>query len=41
MPNAIQLNIDAADWQKQVSAAVKTLDQVTVGLDAERKKMLE
>ena len=41
MASSIQITLDAADWQKQVSAAIKTLDQFTVGLDAERKKMLE
>lgn len=41
MANSIQITLDAADWQKQVSAAVATLDKFARGLDSERKKMLE
>jgi len=41
MANSIQITLDAADWQKQVSAAVSTLDKFARGLESERKKMLE
>lgn len=41
MANSIQLTLDAADWQKQVSEAIKVLDKFAGGLEAERKKMLE
>lgn len=27
--NAIQLTLDAADWQRQVNQAVKTLEKLT------------
>ncbi len=38
---SIRLTIDAANWQKQVSAAVKTLDKLAVNFEQERRKMLE
>lgn len=41
MANSIQLTLDAADWQKQVSEAIKVLDKFAGGLESERKKMLE
>lgn len=41
MANSIQLTLDAADWQRQVSEAIKVLDKFSGGLEAERKKMLE
>ncbi len=41
MANAIQLTIDAADWQKQVTAAVKTLEKLTYYFEKERQNILE
>lgn len=41
MANSIQLTLDAVNWQKEVSAAIKTLDRFAAGLESERKKMLE
>lgn len=41
MANSIQLTLDAAHWQKQVSDAIKVLDKFAGGLESERKKMLE
>jgi len=41
MANSIQLTLDAADWQRQVSEAIKVLDKFAGGLESERKKMLE
>jgi len=41
MANSIQLTLDAADWQRQVSEAIKVLDKFGRGLETERKKMLE
>jgi HK97 gp10 family phage protein len=39
--NAIQLNIDAADWQKQVNKAVKTLEKLTYNFEQEQRAILE
>lgn len=41
MPNAIKLTIDAADWQKQVNQAVKTLEKLAFNFDKERRNILE
>ena len=41
MANAIQLTIDAADWQKQVNAAVKTLEKLTYNFENEQRAILE
>ena len=41
MANSIKLTLDAADWQKQVSDAIKVFDRFSRGLESERKKMLE
>ena len=41
MANSIQLTIDAAHWQKQVNAAVKTLEKLTYNLEREQKNILE
>lgn len=41
MANAIQLTIDAADWQKQVNQAVKTLEKLTYNFENEQKAILE
>lgn len=39
--SAIRLTIDAADWQKQVNAAVKTLEKLTYNFENEQKAILE
>lgn len=41
MANSIQLTIDAADWQKQVNAAVKTLEKLTYNFEKEQREILE
>lgn len=41
MANSIQLTLNAAHWQKQVSDAIKVFDRFSRGLESERKKMLE
>lgn len=41
MPNAIQLTLDAADWQRQVNAAVKTLEKLTYNFSKEQRSILE
>lgn len=41
MANAIQLTIDAADWQKQVNKAVKSLEKLTYTFENEQRKILE
>jgi len=41
MANAIQLSIDAQDWQRQVNAAVKTLEKLTYYFEQEQRKILE
>lgn len=38
---AIRLNIDAADWQKQVNGAVKTLEKLSYNFEREQRKILE
>jgi HK97 gp10 family phage protein len=38
---SIKLTIDAADWQKQVNAAVKTLEKLTYHFEQEQRKILE
>jgi len=38
---SIKLTIDAADWQKQVNAAVKTLEKLTYNFEREQKNILE
>lgn len=40
MANSIQLTIDANDWQRQVNAAVKTLEKLTYNFEKEQKKIL-
>lgn len=40
MSAAIKLTIDAADWQKQVNGAVKTLEKLFYNFEQERKTML-
>lgn len=40
MSAPIKLTIDAADWQKQVNAAVKTLEKLYYNFEQERKTML-
>jgi len=39
--SAIKLTIDAADWQKQVNEAVKTLEKLTYNFEREQRKILE
>ncbi len=41
MANSIQLTIDAADWQKQVNQAVKTLEKLTYNFEKEQREILE
>lgn len=41
MSNAIQLTLDAADWQKQVNQAVKTLEKLTYNFSQEQRAILE
>lgn len=41
MANAIQLTIDANDWQRQVNAAVKTLEKLTYNFEKEQRDILE
>lgn len=41
MANGIQLTIDAADWQKQVNQAVKTLEKLTYNFEREQRAILE
>lgn len=41
MANSIQLTIDAADWQRQVNAAVKTLEKLTYNFEKEQRAILE
>lgn len=41
MSDSIKLTIDAADWQKQVNEAVKTLEKLTFNFEKERRGMLE
>lgn len=38
---SIKLTIDAADWQKQVNAAVKTLEKLTYNFEREQRNILE
>lgn len=39
--NAIQLTLDAQDWQKQVNLAVKTLEKLTYNFEREQRAILE
>lgn len=41
MANGIRLTIDAADWQKQVGQAVKTLEKLTYNFEREQRVILE
>ena len=41
MSAAIKLTIDAADWQRQVNAAVKTLEKLTYFYEKEQREILE
>lgn len=41
MPNSIKLTIDAAAWQKDVSAAVKTLEKLMFNFEQEKRAILE
>lgn len=41
MANSIQLTIDANDWQRQVNAAVKTLEKLAFYFDNEKRAILE
>lgn len=38
--SAIKLTVDAADWQRQVNGAVKTLEKLFYNFEQERKTML-
>lgn len=40
MANSIQLTIDANDWQRQVNAAVKTLEKLTYNFQREQQGIL-